>query len=184
MPLIRYLAHYQSIEHHYPRFYERDLTARIRNHLRDPRFDFDSDSMIHRIISTASRGRKGAANELDLLKATLTGSIDGSDLVEFLQQRTDLAAFLEKGKLDGVPNVKLPQGSRERDAASLTDQIADRIYAIRCRIVHAKDDADKYTEPLLPYSADAAQLRLDLELLEFICQRVIIAGGASRQGDA
>ncbi|MFI1994878.1 hypothetical protein [Actinoplanes sp. NPDC020271] len=57
---------------------------------------------------------------------------------------------------------------------SLVHQIADRIYSLRCRIVHSKDShAD--TEPLHPFGPEAKRLRHDLHLIRFVAQHVLIA---------
>jgi hypothetical protein len=81
----------------------------------------------------------------------------------------------EKDGLTGIPAINLKEG-----APRLTEQVAARMYAIRCRIVHAKDARDAYAEPLLPYSREASQLGQDLVLAEFLCQKVIIAGSNER----
>jgi hypothetical protein len=181
MPPLQYLSYYQAIEHHFPRFFQQDLTARVRNYIRDPRFSAASDVSIRDLIGIASRTGRGTAREREQLKATLAGSLDLQELIEFLNANETVYSFVSTKGLIGVPLLRLPQAEKDRDAATILSQLAERIYAIRCRIVHTKDDANEtFAEPLMPYSAEAALLRPDLRLIEFLSQKIIIAGGADR----
>jgi hypothetical protein len=53
--------------------------------------------------------------------------------------------------------------------------VASRIYDLRCRIVHTKDDAE--IELLLPFSTDLAHIKYDIDLVEFLARKVLIASG-------
>lgn len=53
--------------------------------------------------------------------------------------------------------------------------MSQRIYEIRCRIVHTKA-GEHDVDLLLPFSAEARILAFDLELLEFIVRTALIAG--------
>lgn len=175
MPLLQYLSYYQSIENHFARFFEAATTQRIRNQLKDPRFDISSDAAIKRLIATASRGGRGSASERDQLKATIHGSVEVDEIVDFLEMDAERkAALTRKGEIEGAPWI-----GKARD--SLLDHLGERIYYIRCRIVHSKEDAsDEHAAPLMPYSRESAKLSHDLELIEFVARRVIIAGATPR----
>jgi hypothetical protein len=64
---------------------------------------------------------------------------------------------------------------------SVVEQVAERVYGIRCRIVHSKDgggdraDAD----PLLPFSREAKILNHDIDLVRHLAVRAIMAKGSS-----
>jgi hypothetical protein len=46
---------------------------------------------------------------------------------------------------------------------------------MRCRIVHTKDEDE--LELILPTSPDISLIKGDLELIEFVARKVLIAGG-------
>lgn len=57
---------------------------------------------------------------------------------------------------------------------NLRQEVADRMYEIRCRIVHTKGSEGEM-ELLLPFSTEAKRLGYDIELIEFIARKVIVA---------
>ena len=172
-PLLQYLAYYQAIEHFFSSFVERESINRVRYALRHPAFNRESDADIRRVIVQAGRGQRNGPRESDQLRTTLAHCIEPGEVEAWLETTDDTAkAFLLGSKqIAGVRPLSL----RTEHQKSVIDQIADRVYTLRCRIVHAKD-SDSFVEPLLPYSAEARNLRADLLLIEFLCQRVIIAG--------
>jgi hypothetical protein len=54
------------------------------------------------------------------------------------------------------------------------EAVAKRIYAIRNRIVHTKG-ASGYQEPLFPFDPETTYLGHDIDLVEFLAQKVLIA---------
>jgi hypothetical protein len=172
-PLLQYLAYYQAIEHFFPTFVNRDALNRVRNTLRHPQFNREADADIQRLIQQAGRGAGRGPKEPEQLKTTLDYSIERQDVEAWLETlHEDVKNFLlTSTDLAGVKPLSLAPNDKRR----LSDQIAERVYKLRCRIVHAKD-SDDYVEPLLPYSAEASRLRADLLLIEFLAQKAIIAG--------
>lgn len=64
--------------------------------------------------------------------------------------------------------------------ADLRNDVADRIYDIRCKIVHTKAGVDDSSfELLLPFSKDAEQLHHDIELIRFIARSVLVAASVA-----
>jgi hypothetical protein len=55
---------------------------------------------------------------------------------------------------------------------SLRRQIAERIYDLRCRIVHSKQSHTD-AEPLHPFGSEAKRLRHDMHLVRFVAQHVL-----------
>ncbi|OJY04249.1 MAG: hypothetical protein BGP04_02195 [Rhizobiales bacterium 62-17] len=54
--------------------------------------------------------------------------------------------------------------------------MADRIYDIRCKIVHTKNEhADGEFPMILPFSEDADYLLHDIDLVEFVARSVLVA---------
>jgi hypothetical protein len=59
--------------------------------------------------------------------------------------------------------------------SSIVAQAADRIYDLRCRIVHAKEDGS-YVEPLRLFEVNSDKVLVhDLELVRFVAERVLVA---------
>ena len=52
-------------------------------------------------------------------------------------------------------------------------ETALRVYEIRCKIVHSKEEDE--SELILPFSAEIKNLKHDLELVEFLAKKAIIA---------
>lgn len=72
----------------------------------------------------------------------------------------------------------LPLKSPELAHLDLRNDVSDRIYEIRCRIVHTKSNSgDADIEPLLPFSREAEALTFEIDLVQFIAREVIIAAG-------
>jgi hypothetical protein len=63
-------------------------------------------------------------------------------------------------------------------SVDLREDVVHRIYDIRCRIVHTKNDTrDGEVGLLLPFTPEAEQLSFDIELIQYVAQQVLIAGG-------
>jgi hypothetical protein len=79
--------------------------------------------------------------------------------------------FTRHGPIVGVEAINVKNTSKD-----LFDQVADRVYQISNRIVHAKDDP-RYEESrvLLPRSHEADSLGPDVELVRFLAEEAIIA---------
>ena len=58
--------------------------------------------------------------------------------------------------------------------ADLVSEASERIYEIRCRVVHTKSSEKSY-ELLLPSSPELKHLIFDISILEMIAKKVIVA---------
>ncbi|MYM68860.1 hypothetical protein GTP45_18755 [Pseudoduganella sp. FT55W] len=76
MPLLQFLAYYQSIEFYYPVFYNADVGRRVKSILKNPSFRLDNESDIARVVAVIKSNGKGFASEKDQLKATLKECVD------------------------------------------------------------------------------------------------------------
>src|SRR5699024_1832791 len=93
------------------------------------------------------------------------------DLLEFFEKdksRKDFFDTQEKSK--SLVEQKI---SFQRKNHDIRIDVANRIYDLRCRIVHTKGEND--TDLLLPFSEEIKHLRHDIELIEFISRKVLIA---------
>ena len=61
--------------------------------------------------------------------------------------------------------------SIKNDSSDLIKEVAERIYDIRCLIVHTKSDY----KIMNPFSPEVKKMIYDLELIEFIAKKVLIA---------
>ncbi|MFE0435222.1 hypothetical protein ACFW2K_09700 [Streptomyces nigra] len=178
IPLLEYLAYYQVLEYFFPSFSHRETLEKLRNELLDPRFRPDDDSNLVRIINLASGTGKGFGSEREQLRSTIGGCVTDGHVRDFIESSEVLADhFSGKQKIKDVTLVNLEDTKND-----LLTAVANRVYDIRCRIVHAKEDGGKSSvDLLLPFSKEAEALGPDIELIKFLAQKVLIAG-ATRLG--
>jgi hypothetical protein len=176
MPLLQYLAYYQAIEFFFTMHSRSEALKRLRNELRDPRFNLEDDSHLGRILGLATVSGSGFGAEREQLKATFRACIDAERLRELITDDPKIEDhFTGKQQIRGVPRIDL----KDRQA-DLRDQVSSRVYDLRCRIVHTKDEpSPRDTGLLLPFSHEADLLSYDIELIRFACQKVLIAGGSA-----
>jgi len=176
LPLLEYLAYYQSVEYFFPFFAREQTVNSVRSQLLHPGFDAQSDAALNRLINLAAPAARGGMAEREQLRATVRASMAESDVREFIESLPEYTEhFCSKTQaIKGVGVIQL-SGSQ----SDLRDQAADRIYAIRCRIVHSKQDSGGTAdEVLLPASGEAESLQADIELLRLVAQRTLIARAA------
>lgn len=170
MPLLQYLASYQVLEHYFSTYYRREALDRIKQELLDPRFSPQNDTHLIRLLNLAAPQGKAFGGERDQLKATIRACVSVNHLVDYLKDPGREEFFTGKSVIRDVGRIDLKNSSSD-----LRDQAADRIYDIRCRIVHAKSDSgDRYPELLLPFSEEAESLTFDIDLIQYLAQRILI----------
>lgn len=178
MPLLQFLAFYQVAEFYYPTYSDADARRRVRNVLKDPKFRESRETDIGRLLLIIqSKGNK-FGSERAQLKATVNECVDAPGLLEFVHadpKRSEY--FTEYPRKGRHARINMQSGNDD-----LLDEVAARLYDIRCEIVHTKDTSDDLgTERarLLPFSAEADQLEHDIALMQFVAQRVLIASSRS-----
>ncbi|HRD91929.1 MAG TPA: hypothetical protein PK201_02295, partial [Accumulibacter sp.] len=176
MPLLQFLAFYQVIEFYFPIYSQSEAQRKLKAILKDPTFRGDRDTDIARLLAAIHVSRSGAfGDERSQLRATLVECSDSDALRQFIEadaERKDF--FLNKAK--SSPYHKIPLANASVD---LRNDVADRIYDIRCKIVHTKTDSrDGDVELLLPFTPEAEQLSFDIELVQYLAQQVLVAGSA------
>lgn len=167
-PPLAFLSYYQTLEYFLPAANRQSVLKKVRLELRDPTFDQESDSSLLRLISTAENAiRLPEANQL----RTLVHEYVRKDRLEAFFAIDWGNHFTNHGPISGVENVNPKNPNRD-----LSDQVADRVYRIRNRIVHAKDDP-RYQEArvLLPRSQEAQALGPDVELIRLLAMEAIVA---------
>lgn len=107
----------------------------------------------------------GEKTERKALKALLLASVQRQDLVDFIQSDHARKAFY-----DLRPPPLVARGiSYNVAGADILAEAAERLYDIRCRVVHSK----RAQAPLRPLSPEVAKLRVDTDLMEFVAARVL-----------
>lgn len=176
MPLLQFLAFYQVLEFYYPAYSEAEARRKLKSILKDPVFRGDRDADIGRLLTAIHVNRSGAyGDERSQLRATIMECIEADALRAFLSADPERLEFYSvKSKTN--PYHKIPISTATAD---LRGDVAERIYNIRCKIVHTKTDGrDSDVELLLPFSKEAEQLIFDIELAQYLAQQVLIAASS------
>lgn len=171
LPLLEFLAYYQAVEFFFPAFSHAETSFAMRALLLDPRFNPADDADVSRLIRTAAPAVRAGIGERDQLKATLRSVVQVADLRAVLEElnATDEYFTAKRQLISGVSPLRL-------GGDDLREQLAERIYAIRCRIVHSKDGGGANSEELLlPTGQEAGQLFPDIAVIRYIAQQAIIA---------
>lgn len=170
MPLLQYLSFFQVIEFYFPIYYKTEIKKRITKVLKDPTFRYDKDTDISRLLG-AFKGKSFAyGDERTMLKATINECIDAIEIRSFIESSDKLKEQLSI-KIKGVTDVKIPINNPDAD---LRNEIAERIYDIRCKIVHTKSDGMDNSDIILPFSPEAELMHYDISLIQYISQQVLI----------
>ncbi|MCX2969185.1 MULTISPECIES: hypothetical protein [Streptomyces] len=137
----------------------------MRRILRSLDFEEEKDSSVLRILNSVERSH--GASEGEQLRTLVEECVQEDKLQQFFSLDHG-GHFSNKGPISGVPTINLKSGE------SLASQVAKRIYMLRNRIVHAKDDV-RYAESkvLLPLSREAKRLYPDIELVRILAIEVI-----------
>ncbi|WP_108822154.1 hypothetical protein [Dysgonomonas sp. Marseille-P4361] len=172
MPIFQYLAFYQTLEFYFPIYSSYEAKQKIQNIIKDPRFNPNNDVDISKIISTIKNTSVGKSfgSERDQIKATIKVCIDNLELMSFFRAEENRFNFFAENKGKSIANQKI---SVKNTSSDLISEVAERIYEIRCRIVHSKSNDDNF-EVLLPYSTEVQKLNYALKLIEYISRKVLI----------
>jgi len=172
LPLLAFLAYYQVLEFYFPIFSQAEALSRTRQALSNPRFTLASDSSVLEVLRAAREATGAFIGEKDQLASTIRHSSTTEQLLDFLQTVEDPDHFTKRGKaLPGISPLKLGE------ADTLHAQVAERVYNIRCRVVHTKSDGGSgAVELLLPDSPEVRQMSAEIELVRFLAERALIAG--------
>lgn len=172
MPLLQFLAFYQILEFYYPIYSQRDAHQKIKNIIKDPRFNPNKDSDISTIITSIKQNKNqlGFGSELEQLKATLTNCLSNDELKELIELNDEIKLYY--GEKD---SKKLASKSISlNNMSNLIIDFAERLYEIRCRIVHTKVSEKDY-KLLIPSSPELHFMIYEIVILEEIVKKVLIS---------
>jgi hypothetical protein len=170
MPLVQFLAFYQVLEFYFPIYSQQEVHRQVKNILKEPAFDPNHDPHIAKVISAVTSGiGKGHGEERGQLLMTIKACVQDDELREIVARIGLEEYYSTEAKKLSKCNANL-----ENKKLDLREQFAERIYDIRCRIVHTK-----YTqldeEQILPFSKEEALLRTEIPIIEFIARKSIVA---------
>lgn len=175
MNLLAFLAYYQVLEFFFARYSESEAISKARTKLRNPLFNIEDDGQLGRLLMLGG-GTKGRS-EREQLKATLRSCLEVDEINAFVEATPERAAhFKNRKKIVDVSIINI-----ENRGVDFIDQIANRIYDIRCRVVHAKDGGGHDAKLLMPYSPEVKELSHDVDLVRFCAQRALISSAGSMQ---
>jgi hypothetical protein len=144
----------------------------LRNQLKDVNFSSEEDADLGRLVGIVDRYGQGYGNEREQLKATIRACVEEEELRLLITASEEIETYFTKKQAIRV----LRQLNLSDRAFDMRDQIAARIYDLRCRIVHTKDEStDTAPDLLLPYSTEAESIRPDIDLLKFLAQKSLTA---------
>ena len=175
MPLLQFLALYQVLEFYFPIYSQRDAQQVIRDRLKDPRFNPQRDADVNNLLMSikAAVSGRGFGEERAQLRATILACVTADEMRSFFEEDDTRKEFFATKQADLiVADQRIPLHSSASDVRA---EVADRIYEIRCRIVHTKSGGDGDQALMLPFSREARGLGYDLELISFLAREVLIA---------
>ncbi|GAA0853102.1 hypothetical protein GCM10009525_81910 [Streptosporangium amethystogenes subsp. fukuiense] len=112
------------------------------------------------------------AKESEQFRILIRECVRRERVVEFLETGEWGDYFTKRGPISGVEPLNVQNSSKD-----ILEQVADRIYKIRNRIVHAKDDPKYVDAPvLLPQSDEADALVPDVRLIRLLAIEIVIDG--------
>jgi hypothetical protein len=169
-PVLEYLAFYQVLEFFMPRYAWSRSVRKLSDMLADPCFNRDDEAALGRVAETLGRISRSVNKERAQLTATVETCVEPAVLKQYFDTHPLGAAALARA--DRIIDVRpLDTGGT---AMPLVEQVADRIYSLRCRIVHGKDGGNGQGEPLRPFGRESKLLGPDLALIRFVAQRTLI----------
>jgi hypothetical protein len=171
MPLLQFLAYYQVIEYYFPAYIEPKAKSQIEKIITNPNFKISIDADIRKLLNVIREfaNHKAFKDEKEILEYIVKSCISGKELKDFISLETERTKFYSSIN-DEISKEIISLNSDIEEI--LLAQVARRIYDIRCQIVHSKEG---YENRLNPYSPKIKRLDYDLELIEFISKRILIA---------
>ncbi|MEI6950261.1 hypothetical protein V9K67_23975 [Paraflavisolibacter sp. H34] len=173
MPLLQYLGFYQILEFYFPVYSLDEARRKIKNFIKNPLFDVNKEADVAHIVNLIKFSSKGRTigDERSQLKATIQGIVDQQALLDFFNEDSSRRDFFDQQKKNrGIAKQMINFNSPDND---IRMDVALRIYEIRCRVVHSKDDEN--FDLLLPFSKEVMEMDFDLRLIEFLAQKALIA---------
>ena len=172
-PIFMYFALYQVLEYYYPIYSAIQVKSKVQNIIKDPAFNVNKDADIVRMLTVMKTNKAGDfGDEREQLSTTLRHIVSGDDVLNYIKERDFLNTYYQSKESQKLSNQKL----RLNDNIGIIDDLSERIYDIRCRIVHNK--ASEINSKILPMTKNETYLVNDVEILKFLARKAIIANSS------
>ena len=171
-PPIRYWAFYQVLEYFFPRFTREEVLQKLAIHLRSPGFDPHNDEDIESALHISSLSEGHAVGEGEQLARTIRAIATADEIVKLI---TDLE--LQEHVADRKSDLT-KRTIQLSDTSEILEQLAERTYDIRCRIVHSKDSnlGGNVDGPgIIPGTYQDDLVIAELPIIQFLAERAIVS---------
>jgi hypothetical protein len=169
-PLIRYWSFYQVLEYFFPRFSREYSVNQLARFLKSPAFSPHNSDDVIKAVEIANSSSTGSISEVDQLKVTIRAVVSGVEVRRFIEE-SGLEDQLQRKKSE-LSN-QLVRSSSDVD---MLDQLSERIYDIRCRIVHSKSMNSRDGGPgLLPGTHHDDLVLGEVELIRFLAEQALLS---------
>ena len=167
-PIFMYFALYQVLEYYYPIYSTIEIKERIRNLMKEPGFNVNLETDMMRLLTIMEYNNiNSLGDEREQLDNVLRHIVTGEDISHFVNEREYLKSYYTGKEYKKLSDRKL----RLDDKIGIIDDLAVRIYDIRCSIVHNK--ASELSKKILPITNEEYLLRNEIELLKYVVQKAI-----------
>lgn len=166
----QFLGFYQVLEYFFPRYSNPALVRKLGEAITDALPSLGgalSEAQLRRILERTQLNRgRGADSEVEQLKRILKAIVNPPELRHFFIDKNFHQFYSSPDAPIVEERIMVEDSSRD-----LRDDTAQRLYKIRCRIVHAKADPDD--DVFIPFAAEVAELEPDVQLIRFLSQRAL-----------
>ena len=165
---LQFLLFYQVLEYFFLTISDERL-QRLTKRVSDPRFSTEAKSL-DRVIQDVIE-HKRTTDETEMLKLVLERYVDETELMEFIKAYEAYLKepyYTKRRRRFGVDaEVKLAPGH-------LFGNVAKVVKTVRNALVHSSDFHER-VERHVPFSEGTRLVELEVPLLQFLAERVIIA---------
>jgi hypothetical protein len=175
LPILQYLAYYQIIEYYFNIYSKNETMTKIENILKIPDFNSNKVENIMKIIDEIEINK--FRKELEILNLILEKCLNDEYITVELCKENGLREYFKKEK----DNISKDTINFSEKPDLIRKQIANRIYGLRCRIVHVKDDFNSQKIAILPGSEEEKKLKNDLYLIKNISRMVLFCNAKTMQ---
>jgi hypothetical protein len=167
--VLAFLSFYNIVEYFFYTVSEQKLRTCMGGAISTPSFSPSNTDQLHELI-TLMRDHDKARNEREMLKAVIT---------EYFVH-TEVKRWVTKHEADNGTYFTSTQdlfGTRKKlnpSPETVIDDVVDRIYHIRCALVHNKDGGGAVFEP---YSQHDEIVSKEIPLIRYIAEQMIVRSG-------
>jgi hypothetical protein len=170
-PYIQFLSFYHVMEYYFVSVNDKILCGRLSALLSDPIFRA-RPRHLDKLITTIEDHRR-TSDETEMLKSVLSTFTTENDLIEFIEQ------YEAQGKAFQIYTAKTSCFGQDFDKLQLSENhvfgnLAKRIKLMRNILIHSSDRYERQGR-YLPGPEGDRSLRLEVPLLQFIAERIIIS---------